>query len=46
MLDAFSAHVELIERNNVLGEVVADTVIRAELDSRLTISSDASREVI
>ena len=31
VLDPVSAHVELIEGNNVLGEVVADTVIRAEL---------------
>ena len=31
MLDPFSAHVELIERNNVLREVIADVVIRAEL---------------
>ena len=31
MLDPVSAHIELIEGNNVLGEVVADTVIRAEL---------------
>ena len=31
MLDPISAHVELIERNNVLREVIADVVIRAEL---------------
>ena len=31
MLDPVSAHVELIERNNVLREVIADVVIRAEL---------------
>ena len=31
MLDPVSAHIELIERNNVLWEVVADRVIRAEL---------------
>ena len=31
VLDPISAHVELIKGNNVLGEVVADTVIRAEL---------------
>ena len=31
MLDPVSAHIELIEGNNVLGEVVEDTVIRAKL---------------
>ena len=31
MLDAVLAHIKLIERNNVLGEVIADRVIRAEL---------------
>ena len=31
MLDPVSAHIELIERNNVLREVIADVVIRAEL---------------
>ena len=31
MLDTVSAHIELIEGNNVLREVVADAVIRAEL---------------
>ena len=31
MLDPISAHVELIKGNNVLWEVVADAVIRAEL---------------
>ena len=31
MLDPVSAHVELIERKNVLREVIADVVIRAEL---------------
>ena len=31
VLDPVSAHIELIERNNVLREVVADAVIRAEL---------------
>ena len=31
MLDAVSAHVELIKGNNVLWEVVADTVIHAKL---------------
>ena len=31
MFDPVSAHVELIERNNVLREVVADAIIRAEL---------------
>ena len=31
VLDPISAHVELIKGNNVLGEVVADAVIRAEL---------------
>ena len=31
MLDPISAHVELIKRNNVLREVIADVVIRAEL---------------
>ena len=31
VLDPVSAHVELIERNNVLREVIADAVIRAEL---------------
>ena len=31
VLDPVSAHVELIKGNNVLGEVVADAVIRAEL---------------
>ena len=31
VLDPVSAHIELIEGNNVLGEVVADTVIRAKL---------------
>ena len=31
VLDPVSAHVELIEGNNVLREVIADVVIRAEL---------------
>ena len=31
MLNPVSAHIELIERNNVLREVVADSIIRAEL---------------
>ena len=31
MLDPVSAHVELIKGNNVLGEVVADSVIRTKL---------------
>ena len=31
VLDPVSAHVELIERKNVLREVIADVVIRAEL---------------
>ena len=31
MLDPVSAHVELIERNNVLREVVADAIIRDKL---------------
>ena len=31
MLDPISAHVELIKGNNVLGEVVADAVIRTKL---------------
>ena len=31
MLDPVSAHVKLIERNNVLREVVADIIIRAKL---------------
>ena len=31
MFDPVSAHVELIEGNNVLREVVADAIIRAEL---------------
>ena len=31
VLDPVSAHVELIEGNNVLREVVADCIIRAEL---------------
>ena len=31
MFDPISAHVKLIERNNVLREVIADVVIRAEL---------------
>ena len=31
MLDAVAAHVELIERNNVLRKVVSDAVIRAKL---------------
>ena len=31
VFDPVSAHIELIERNNVLREVVTDSVIRAEL---------------
>ena len=31
MFDPVSAHVKLIERNNVLREVVADIIIRAKL---------------
>ena len=31
MLDPVSAHVELIERNNVLREVITDAIIRAKL---------------
>lgn len=31
MFDTVSAHVELIERNNVLGEVVSNVIIRAKL---------------
>ena len=31
MLDPVSAHIELIERNNVFREVVADAVIRTKL---------------
>ena len=31
VLDPVSAHIELIERNNVLREVVADRVIRTKL---------------
>ena len=31
MFDPVSAHIELIERNNVLREVVADRVIRTKL---------------
>ena len=31
VLDPVSAHIELIERNNVLREVIADAVIRTKL---------------
>ena len=31
MLDAVAAHIELVERNHILREIVADTVIRAKL---------------
>ena len=31
MFDPISAHIELIERNNVLWEVITDAIIRAKL---------------